>query len=786
MPTSLADEVSWRYGNNPVKIMKILLVQPPFTILRTESKKCHPPLGLAYLAASLKDNFEVKVLDAAVEGYQRHEYLGKDYLRYGLAFADIGQKIREFSPDVVGVSCLFSSQIENVYDIFKIAKKINNKIITVMGGAHPSAVPEEVLKDENIDFAIIGEAEITLKRLLETIDAGKELSAIEGLALRDNGRVVVFPKKRYEENLDNLAFPDWGILPLEKYYKINNPHGNPAKKTPYLPMITSRGCAFKCIFCSVHNLWGNNYRKRSAENVLKELEYLAHEFRVREVLFEDDNLTLDRERAKKIFQGIIDKRLDISWSTPNGIALHTLDDELLELMKASGCYSISVGIESGDEFVLKNIIEKPITLSQVKPIINKARKLGLETTVFFVVGLPGESYRQMKNTFRFAEDLKADNVNFFFATPLPGTRLLELCRERGLVKGDLVYSGLRSDKPYFATEYLSKEKLVSMVSREKLKLYFLLLFRNPKRIFSKFGYKLFKDPLYFLRFFLKYFGNKDQADNLIDKTKETQAVYGFLWEGLKNGKPQRWHYNNMQDLIREPIVRGKKGIDIGSGCGYDTFIMAKNNPAVKIISLDISEGACKTKELTSGLGNVWVVRGCALNMPISDNTLDFAYSFGVLHHTPDPDRGIKEIARVIRKDSPAYLYVYEDHSENYIKYLALKLVKALRTITTRIPSKALYILSFLASPFIIIFFTYPSRFFKRFKSTQGLSERIPFNFGTHLFSLTGDLYDRFGAPIEHRFSRQEIFNLLKRNGFVNISIDRMKSTAGWVVWGYKG
>ena len=321
--------------------MKILLIQPPFTILRTENKKCHPLLGLAYLAGSLKDSFEVKVLDSIAEGYDRIEYLNKEYLRYGLAFEDIEQKIREFSPDAVGVSCLFSSQIENVYEVFKIAKKINNKIITVMGGAHPSAVPEESMRDKNIDFAVIGEGETALKKLLQALDTKKELSDIEGLACRINGQTVIFPRKRYEENLDNLVFPDWDILPLEKYYKINNPHGSPARRTPYLPMITSRGCPFKCIFCSVHNLWGNNYRKRSAENVLQELEFLAHKFGVREVLFEDDNLTLDRERAKKIFQGIIDRGLDLTWSTPNGIALHTLEDELLGLMKASGCYWIA-------------------------------------------------------------------------------------------------------------------------------------------------------------------------------------------------------------------------------------------------------------------------------------------------------------------------------------------------------------------------------------------------------------------------------------------------------------
>lgn len=277
-----------------------------------------------------------------------------------------------------------------------------------------------------------------------------------------------------------------------------------------------------------------------------------------------------------------------------------------------------------------------------------------------------------------------------------------------------------------------------------------------------------------------------QLDSFAKATKRTQERYSFLWKGAVNHKPDKWHYNNMQDVIKEPIVRGQKGIDVGSGCGYDTYIMAKNNPSVKIVSLDISEGVYKTKEITAGLGNVWILRGSALNIPIADNSLDFAYSFGVLHHTPDPEQGVREIARVIKKNSPAYLYLYEDHSDNLVKYLGLKLVNALRLITTKVPPRVLYVFSFLASPLAIIFFTLPHRILKKFKATEAMSERIPFNFGTHPFSLAGDLYDRFAAPVEHRFSKKGIFDLLNHNGFVNISLGRIKATAGWVAWGVKG
>ena len=204
-------------------------------------------------------------------------------------------------------------------------------------------------------------------------------------------------------------------------------------------------------------------------------------------------------------------------------------------------------------------------------------------------------------------------------------------------------------------------------------------------------------------------------------------------ERNKNTQPEDWHYNSMQDLIKEPIVRGVRGIDIGSGCGYDTYIMAKNNPLVKIVSLEISAGVYKNRQLTSGLENVWIIRGSALNIPIADATFDFAYSFGVLHHTTDPAQGVREIARVIKKDAPAYLYLYEDHAENRIKHGVLIFINVIRKITTKMPPRILYIFSFLASPFVVILFTIPYRVLKKFRITLPLSERVPFNFGTNLF-----------------------------------------------------
>ena len=481
--------------------MKILLIQPPVTILRTEARKCHPPLGLAYIAASLKDEFEVYVLDAVAEGYKTEETAGREHIRHGLALDAIKKRIAEISPGLVGVSSLFSSQVENVYRVCQAVKEIDNNIVTVVGGIHPTVEPKEVMGNRYVDFIIMGEGEETFKKLAHRIGSKEDISGLESVGFKSGvGSVTINPAAKYCQNLDSIPFPYWDIFPLKKYFEISNPHGSPVKRTPFLPIITSRGCPFECIFCSVHTLWGSTYRKRSSRNVLDELEHIISRFGVREILFEDDNLTLDANRATEIFDGMIAGAMNVTWSTPNGVAVQTLDEGMLTLMKRSGCRAISVGIESGDEGMLKNVIKKPLLLSHAKSIINKAVRLGLEVSAFFVVGCPGETVKTLKNTFRFARMLGGVNVNFFFATPLPGTRMLEVCRKERMVDGPLDYVKLKSERPYFGTAGLSRESLIALVRRERLKLYLLFVLFHPIRFLNKVWHKLIFDPRYFFRF----------------------------------------------------------------------------------------------------------------------------------------------------------------------------------------------------------------------------------------------------------------------------------------------
>lgn len=245
----------------------------------------------------------------------------------------------------------------------------------------------------------------------------------------------------------------------------------------------------------------------------------------------------------------------------------------------------------------------------------------------------------------------------------------------------------------------------------------------------------------------------------------------------------RWHYNDLQETINQNIVRGTIGIDIGSGSGNDTYIMAMNNPLVKLTSLDISEGVFKTKKRTSSLKNVSIVKGSTLQLPFKNDIFDFAYSYGVIHHVPNPERGIKEIARVLKSNAPIFLYLYEDHHDDHFKKNSLRIVSILRKITTRIHPRILYILCFISSP-VVVFVYFISVLFLKSISKRA-HEKIPFNYCSHPFSLTGDLFDRFGAPIERRFSKKEAYDLLSKNGFKNISVDKLKTKSGLIVWGFK-
>lgn len=269
-------------------------------------------------------------------------------------------------------------------------------------------------------------------------------------------------------------------------------------------------------------------------------------------------------------------------------------------------------------------------------------------------------------------------------------------------------------------------------------------------------------------------------------TERTSKIYGYLWTSDRSkGPPERYHYHRMQEVIPNQIVQGQKGIDLGCGNGYDIYAMAKLNPDVKFFGIDVSDGIFVARRIIKDLDNIFLVAASAEALPFKDGCLDFGYSYGVLHHLPNPEVGFSELTRIIRENGGVFLYLYEDHRTNSFKSMALKGVNFIRRYTTRLSPESLYLLCLLLSPLVIVVFTWPSRMLARFKFTKGLANRIPFNFGKGLFSVRADLFDRFGAPVEHRFNEKQIRELFSSYGYSKVSLAKMKDVAGWVAWGYK-
>ncbi len=460
-------------------IEKILLIYPPSVQAIGHQRPCAPPLGIAYLGAVLKKDYQIKLLDATTEGNRNIENLGNDLVRYGLSGEQIKKRIAEYSPNIVGITCLYSSQMPFVRRICQLAKEIDPGIITIIGGSHPSFVPGEILRESNIDFIVLGEGEHTLQSLLKRLKSGHDFTELNGIAFRRDGQVQVNPRTTYIENLDELPFPAWELLPMKKYPIINISMSVISKSRYWAPIITSRGCPAKCIFCSSANFWGNRYRARSPENVLDEIELLVKEYKIKEIQFCDDNLVFIKERAKEIFQGIIDRRLKIFWNTPNGIALWKLDEELLELMKASGCYELTLAIESGDQEVLSKIIKKPLNLARAESLIRKIRKLKIRTHSFFIVGFPGETMEQIRRTFSFAKKLRLTSTFFFIANPLPGSKLYEICKQKGYLKDGFDFETINYSKSNYETPEFTSRELENIRYKENFIFNLSLLSRNP-------------------------------------------------------------------------------------------------------------------------------------------------------------------------------------------------------------------------------------------------------------------------------------------------------------------
>lgn len=405
--------------------MKVLLVIP--NVKGMLERPSSPHGGTAYIASFLmKNRHKVEIAD----------------MRFNYTLEYLFDKLRKFNPDIVGVTSTSFGHAA-AYNIINKLKEKGYKV--VVGGPHPSTVKKEILEETKADFAIKREGEITFNELLKNLDNPAE---VKGIIWRKDGGIIENPDREAIEDLDSLPFPAFELFELDRYMD---------KK---IPIVTSRGCPYRCVYCSINLTMGHKFRARSAKNVVDELEYWVKKG-YNYFGFNDDCFTFDMQRAKDICDLIIKRGLKIKWELRNGIRIDKLDEELMRKMRNAGCFYISFGIESAVQDVL-NKMRKGLSIEHVREKVLLAEKLKIKHGGFFIIGLPGDNFERFKQTLDFALSLPFDEVRFYNAIPYPGTELFGWIKENGRFVRDtheyLNMADAWSADPIFETDDFSAEE----------------------------------------------------------------------------------------------------------------------------------------------------------------------------------------------------------------------------------------------------------------------------------------------------------------------------------------
>ncbi len=450
--------------------MKILLINPPRwnelvgknPSIIERHRGFNPPLGLLYLASSLKKNsrVEVEVLDTQPLEltYPQMEFL-------------LSQK----SFDVVGISAM-SFTLLDAFKTAQVVKKVRPSARSILGGTHVHLFPEETIGLDGVDFALMGEAEYSLVDFLnEWIPEATHRKETAGLIYKSaDGKIIKNEIKPILE-LDGISFPQRDLLNIRDYSSLLS------RGSLCTTIISSRGCPFKCAFCDRPlSPVTSHFRARSAQNVVDEIQECV-DLGIKDFLFYDDTFTVSRKRVLAICEEILQRRLRIRWDIRTRVDL--VDEEMLRMLKKAGCLAIHYGVEAGNDKILK-VIKKGFTISKVREVFRLTRKLGIETLAYFMIGLPSEEARDIQDTFDLARELRPDYAHFTIFSPYPGTELYYLGLEKGVIKTDVWREFARSPREGFKIpvweENFNRGELYEMIVQ-----FYKRFYLQPRYVFSR-------------------------------------------------------------------------------------------------------------------------------------------------------------------------------------------------------------------------------------------------------------------------------------------------------------
>ncbi len=449
---------------------KVLLIYPPSPVLNREDR-CQqptkellvipplPPTDLMYLAAIAEEC-----------GY---EAIIRDYSQGG----DFIKDVRELNPDYL-VANIATPTFQSDMVWVKKGKEMLPKLRTIVKGApFLTYNSNTIYENPFIDYVIMGEAELTLKEILE----GVPDSEILGICYRDNFQPVKNEKRPFIENLDILPFPARHLVDNSIYRRPDNGKVQAVVKV-------SRGCPYHCFFCLATPVSGAKVRTRSAENIIAELKECVEKYGIKNFLFWSDIFNFDREWTMDLCNKIIESGLKITWSS--NTRANTMDDEMAALMYKAGCRLVSIGVESGSQQMLDNIGKK-IKLDDIRNTVKILKKNKIKIYNYFVIGLPWETEETVEETIKFAIELDSNFISFYTATPLPGTKYFAYAMVNQLAEGNLDFVSAYY-QPVVKSHTLSKERIFEL-HKQAVKRFYLRPRFILKTLFSLRSFAEFKN-----------------------------------------------------------------------------------------------------------------------------------------------------------------------------------------------------------------------------------------------------------------------------------------------------
>lgn len=397
------------------------------------------PNGLLSIAAALRaQGWSVAILDALGEGYTYRKWIernGRPLCRVGLPEEVLLEKLRQSRAGVVGIGNMFTAVFSGAAECATAAHRALPSARVIMGGVHASCAPAEVAGRPDVDYVLCGEGEIALPNLIRHLEGTAPNAMPPGVYWREPGGIRNSGPSEPIMDLDALPPTAYDLLDMPSYRKASETdliqRGEKGSFT--MPIITSRGCPYGCIFCAAHRLNGRRWRGRTPAKVVDEIELLQKRYGVNSFTIEDSNFSYEEDRAVAICEEIVRRGLRIRWNTPNGLRADRITPRLIDAMKRAGCYEITLAAEHGDQEFLNNVIRKGLDLESIFRAGEIIRKAGLPVACFLMMGFPGETAGELTQTVRFGRRLARTGIFplFFICSPLPGTVMHETFVTRG-------------------------------------------------------------------------------------------------------------------------------------------------------------------------------------------------------------------------------------------------------------------------------------------------------------------------------------------------------------------